>query len=585
MRLKSFIWALTGLGVLAAGTMLSTQAISVLMVSPPKSPGADLAIALRPKDPSWNWLEDRTNENAPIDYGYGPGIGGPSTASRSAAVSAPLAAAPSIPNGGAEAHIKGFFGPPVTWPLIPIHMVALPDGRVLTYGTDGKGAQGSLLIYSVWDPKLGTGSDSHLVLSNTTKTDIFCGAQSLLGYDFPGNLSYDLNAGNVLLSGGDLTINGVRNYANNKTSVFLSGENKVVSAGQMQYARWYATLIPLRNGNRLILGGALSPTSAAMVAEHYDLKTGWRTLPNINIGDAREWYYPRVFRGIDSAIYFLRTFDGRLFRITTDGDGSMEDLGQVASPGDVWYPSAQIAPGQVLTIRKNRVAQIIAFESPDAITKPKPVVTNVASPSQDRTWSNLTVLPDGKVLLTGGSRVVNALTDVAYHSEIFDPATKKWTIGASAAKPRLYHSAALLLPDGTVLTGGGGAPGPISQLNAEIYYPPYLYLKDGSGKPAPRPTIVSAPAVAKLGEYIKVKLGSSEPIKAVTLHHTGSVTHSTDIEQSRLPLTFSQSGDTLTFKIPQNANNAPPGYYYLFVINQAGVPSVAKIISIPRGVL
>ena len=68
----------------------------------------------------------------------------------------------------------------------------------------------------------------------------------------------------------------------------------------------------------------------------------------------------------------------------------------------------------------------------------------------------------------------NQLTGVAYQVEIWDPATGHWTAGASAAVPRLYHSNALLLTDATVLTGGGGAPGPLANLNAEIYYPPYL---------------------------------------------------------------------------------------------------------------
>ena len=76
-----------------------------------------------------------------------------------------------------------------------------------------------------------------------------------------------------------------------------------------------------------------------------------------------------------------------------------------------------------------------------------------------------------KVLVTGGSAVANQLTGVAYAATIWNPATGQWTLGASAVKPRLYHSTALLLPDGSVLTAGGGAPGPVKNLNAEIYYP------------------------------------------------------------------------------------------------------------------
>jgi hypothetical protein len=68
----------------------------------------------------------------------------------------------------------------ISWPIIPIHMALLPDGRVMSYGTDKYGSQGAQLYYDVWDPKLGTDPiTSHQILPNTTKTDIFCGGGSL----------------------------------------------------------------------------------------------------------------------------------------------------------------------------------------------------------------------------------------------------------------------------------------------------------------------------------------------------------------------------------------------------------------------
>jgi hypothetical protein len=157
-----------------------------------------------------------------------------------------------------------------------------------------------------------------------------------------------------------------------------------------------------------------------------------------------------------------------------------------------WYPSVMFAPFKVLTVRADKRAQVVDISSFP------PVVTDVANLNYDRIWGNATVLPDGKILVTGGSGVINELTNVAYQSEIFDPAIGTWTLGASASIPRLYHSATLLLPDGSVLTGGGGAAGPVSELNGEIYYPAYLYAQDGSGNPAPRPQIVSAPSTLQL---------------------------------------------------------------------------------------
>ena len=172
------------------------------------------------------------------------------------------------------------------------------------------------------------------------------------------------------------------------------------------------------------------------------------------------------------------------------------------------------------------------------------------------------------------------MVDVAYHAEIWDPVTGKWTRGASVAKPRLYHSTAVLLPDATVLTSGGGAPGPVINLNSEIYYPPYLFAKDGSGKLLPRPTIASAPTSARLGSSFAVKIGAGQTAARVTLIHVGSATHSNDTDQRYMELKFTQAGTDLSISVPTNQNLAPPGHYMLFVIDRAGVPSVAKVVRI-----
>ncbi len=82
--------------------------------------------------------------------------------------------------------------------------------------------------------------------------------------------------------------------------------------------------------------------------------------------------------------------------------------------------------------------------------------------SSQRFWVTGTVLPDGKVLATGGSRVDNELVDVNNIAEIWDPATGQWHPGTAGAVARLYHSNALLMQDGTVLVAGGGAPGPLN---------------------------------------------------------------------------------------------------------------------------
>ncbi len=76
-----------------------------------------------------------------------------------------------------------------------------------------------------------------------------------------------------------------------------------------------------------------------------------------------------------------------------------------------------------------------------------------------RKFHTATLLPDGKVLVTGGSRGTeapgNPSSDPAYAAEMWDPATGTWTTMASLTVLRAYHSTALLLPDGRVLSAGG----------------------------------------------------------------------------------------------------------------------------------
>jgi hypothetical protein len=135
-----------------------------------KSPGLGMFMSMLEKD-----------KKAPVDYGYGPGVGiGPARpnlvlgqtpaipqsmrlAPQARPGAAPLAGGGGCGGGGCPGSVAtlGIFGPPFPWPIIPIHMALLPDGRVLSYGTDETGAAGAQFIYDVWDPKLGNGTNAH----------------------------------------------------------------------------------------------------------------------------------------------------------------------------------------------------------------------------------------------------------------------------------------------------------------------------------------------------------------------------------------------------------------------------------------
>jgi hypothetical protein len=236
-------------------------------------------------------------------------------------------------------------------------------------------------------------------------------------------------------------------------------------------------------------------------------------------------------------------------------------------------PTIPFAPGKVLSIRQGQIAVVVDF------TQSVPVVTQTDNIDQERYWSSGTILPGGRVLITGGSEVPNELTGVAYQATIWDPTTGHWTAGASAAIPRLYHSNALLLDDGTVLTGGGGAPGPLNNLNAEIYYPPYLYKNDGSGQPAIRPVITAATPQSLLpGNTINITVGSTDQISHLTFLRKGSSTHCNNSDQRFFNLLFTQTGNRLTTVLPSDPTVLLPGWYMLFAFNSAWVPSIATVL-------
>jgi len=170
-------------------------------------------------------------------------------------------------------------------------------------------------------------------------------------------------------------------------------------------------------------------------------------------------------------------------------------------------------------------------------------------------------------------------TGVAYQAQIWDPATGHWTAGAIATKMRLYHSIAMLLPDATVLTGGGGAPGPIKNLNSEIYYPPYLYAADGT--PAARPVISAiASTFLKPGDTLNITVGPTDTISRLTFIRNGSPTHSNNSDQRFFILAFDQEGQNVTAVLPIDTTTLVPGYYMVFAFNKAGVPSVASIVTV-----
>ncbi|MFC5571397.1 galactose oxidase-like domain-containing protein [Lysobacter yangpyeongensis] len=475
----------------------------------------------------------------------------------------PVGALTALPAQGDP--VKGTFSPVFDWPLIGIHAVLTPDGRVLSYGSTATGARTGYYVYDVWDPQLGLGSASHNTLPNSTQVDIFCNAQLLLP------------DGNIEMWGGDvvnLEKGRARLEPNDDSARFNPLDNNLVRTGKMFRKRWYATATTLPDGEVYIQGG-----------------TGGEDFPEVRTGTgsfrllsgASTTYlgglYPRNFVALDGNIFGTRYEE--MYRVDPAGTGVLTRVGRYTG-GNMGASSTAVMfrPGQILQLGGG---YDLDFASPLAhvidITTARPVVRQVASPHYRRHWGNSTMLADGRVFVSGGSVADNdPVNGVDYTAEIYDPIGDTWRDAATAQRMRLYHSTALLLPDATVLTLGGGAIGPQLNLNAEIYYPQYLF--DANGAPATRPIISASPMTANPGQTIALSTPDPGSITRVTLVKTGSVTHSFDMDQRFLELPFSVSGDSVRAILPANPFETPPGYYMVFVFDTRGVPSEAAILRI-----
>jgi YVTN family beta-propeller protein len=456
----------------------------------------------------------------------------------------------------AQPHLDGAWSAVSNWPLIAVHAAVTPDGRVLTYGTNGDGKQTGYFIYDVWDPAAGL-EGGHLTLDNMTLTDIFCSSQVIVP-----------QTGEILIAGGDQwTGTGTTNTGNANSNVFDFTDNTLARSANMNRERWYSSATVLVNGKVYIQGG----TGGGDRPEVRDDDSSFRLLSGVPTGSYAA-LFPRNFLAPDGRVFGYDT-NGKMYFVTTGGTGSIAQVGQFSSANAGWTSSAAMfSPGRILQAGGNSNGAVVID-----INGPQPTVTATQSMSTRRQWISATVMPDGRVLATGGSEVENQLNGVNNQAEIWDPATGQWHVGTEGALARLYHSSALLLPDASVLVAGGGAPGPLVNTNAELYYPPYLF--DESGSFAPRPAIVSAPDTADVGASLTIDADRGD-IGRVTLVKTGSVTHSVNMDQRFIELPFSQAGNVLYADLPERASDTPPGFYYLFVFDDDGVPSAAKILKI-----
>jgi hypothetical protein len=456
-------------------------------------------------------------------------------------------------------------------PVVPIFQAVLPNGKVLIWDSVGESAPEQMPTNNftramVWDP-----TNNTYKRVDVSGYNIFCA-----GYTQLAN-------GNVLVAGGNknAALDGIV-----QTHIF-NWQNETWSRGpDMAAARWYPAVQALGNNEAVIVGGGQA------IPEVYQTDGKLRRLTNASGYSDRLYAFLTTrpngqvelmgpatqMNTIDTsgtgAITATKARDGIA---RTYGGFATYDIGKVlvAGGGDITEGGQSHVP--------TKTAVLVGVNGSTT------TVGSTASMSVGRRQHNLTILADGSVLATGGmSKATSANADLnnpVFAAERWDPATGNWTVLAGASRVRQYHSSATLLPDGRVLTGGGGVCASCVNVgylekNIEYFEPPYLYKKDGSGQKATRPAISSAPSTATYGQDFDISSTQAGSIAKVGLVRLGAATHSQDQGQRYIPLSFTASSSTITATAPANSNIAPAGYYMLFITDNAGVPSVAKMIKL-----
>jgi galactose oxidase len=497
--------------------------------------------------------------------------------------------------------VRGQWGSVFPLRNVPVHTSVLPNGRVLIWGRRDKPSQSQDVHQCtpfVWDPVSGEMTNTpQPKLANGTKVNLFCSSHAFLP---DGRL---LVVGGHKADGDGLDQASLYDWATNTwTPTARMGQKR---------RRWYPTAMTLPSGDVLVLSGSyidpnLPPGQQIVIV---DVMQVWRngTWTTIKKADGSDLN----FIGLPLYPRMHVVSDGRVFM---SGSNAQTYLLKTVDPGD-WTPLSnpggmringerQYAPAVMYA--EDKVLYIGGGNDPD--TQQPTAEAEIIDLSQTlcqwrktkpmnfrRRQHNATVLPDGAVLVTGGTQGGGppdmGFNDLApgrpvHFAELWNPDTEEWTVLAAEQVDRCYHATAVLLPDATVLSAGGGEYRPGGQENdaedshrdAQIFSPPYLFKGD-------RPDITSDPPTSvSYGETFEVGTSQPNDIGKVSWISLPSVTHAFNQAQRINVLQFEAGAGALTVTAPNSANVCPPGHYMMFLLSKQGVPSLARVVQIQAAV-
>lgn len=468
-----------------------------------------------------------------------------------------------------DPHVGGQWSGILPWPHIAVSMASLPDGRILTFSSNERDSfpvDVEFTYAAVWDPETGVHSEiphpSH---------DMFC-------------------ASLVTLEDGEVFVTGGRNKGLSPfTSIFDFRTDSWIPMEDMNRGRWYPTSIALPNGQVFVAVG----TGGQQYPEIWTPGSGWQLLTGIDLTDPILQY--GSINGGDQWPLMHLDLDGNILHygatpimhsLDLTGLGSITTIGPHNAPWHakeavaVMYDEAKllVAGGATAMTDVTSVANAMTID----ISGPAPVITQIAPMNSPRQYHNEVILPDGRVIVIGGNTNGEKFVDTSavLAPEVWDPDTGVWTLWNPQQVPRVYHSTAILMTDGRIISAGGGLRNLGSEgdhLDAEIFSPPYLF--DALDQPAVRPVITDAPGLRRIGTSFGVE--ATAGLSRFTLIKMSATTHTQNTDLRFLEVPFSEDAPgEYTLTLHSDENVLTPGYWMLWALDAQDVPSEAHVIQI-----
>jgi hypothetical protein len=480
----------------------------------------------------------------------------------------------------------GQWAAPFQTPVIGVNSAVLPTGKVLMWAyPDATNSEASNWATAwLWDPATGqsTKVDPPIDPDTGKPANIWCAGQALLA---DGRLL--VAGGNRQYYQGEGPGQGFKGL--DRLYTFNPFNETWTEQPRMNDGHWYPSIAVLPDGRAVIMGG-LDKNGSKHISPDVEVFT---PSPDMN-GVGTLELKPTAARQAGLYPHLFVTPAGKLLLAGQDHANSAlldpatwiwQNLPPLPTRREwgtaVLMPSGPAGPQYVLlnggsdtpgAPAATNTSLVMDLNNPTAGWKPG------AQTAMARSHGNNVILPDGTLTFIGGGIGQDAdglYGGPVFTSELYSPATNSWKIAEAQAEPRTYHSTAVLLPDGRVLSAGDDRVPQSTTDQAELYSPPYLFK-------GARPRITTAPAAVPYG--VDFGVATPDGVASAVLVKLSTSTHAVNTDQRSIRLAMRAAGPGVSLTSPANANLAPPGYYMLFLLNAQGVPSVGKMIKLDPAV-